>query len=302
MKIALILLAAVVSIMAALSYYFARVLVFPHNRTYEKTLASELENLSLQKNEWDFLPKQMVTIPSIFGYEIAGYYLPVENARKLVIVSHGITNNLIGSIKYALIFQNLGFSALIYDHRNHGESGGENTTFGYYERRDLITVAEWALENLGSFNVVGVHGESMGAAIALLAAALDPVFDFVVSDCSYAHLGDQLAFRLKKDFHLPAFPLIPLAQVWARILTGMRINALHPVNEIASIQAPILIIHGAEDGYIPPEHARRLAQAQAAGERQLWLAPEADHACSLYENPAEYTEKVTTFLKFHGWA
>jgi hypothetical protein len=301
MTIALIILSALVISLFGLGCYFARVLVFPYNRTYEETLASELENQALEKETWEQIPKQAVSIPSIYRYALAGYYLPVEKSRKLVVVSHGITNNLIGSIKYARIFQSLGFNTLIYDHRNHGRSGGKNTTFGYYERRDLITMVSWARENLGPFDVIGVHGESMGAAIAILAAALEPIFDFVVSDCSYAHLGDQLAFRLQEDFHLPAFPLIPLAQFWARILTGMRFKALHPQKAISEIQSPALIIHGAEDNYIPPEHARRLAEAPAEKERPLWLAPGADHAESLYDHPGAYAEKVSSFLKTHGW-
>jgi hypothetical protein len=302
MTLPLILIAAsslLLLLLLGLGYYFARVLLFPHNRTYEKTLKKELESGTLSPKTWENLDKTALSIPSPFGYDLAGYYLPSGDACHIVIVSHGITNNLIGSVKYARIFLDLGFNVLIYDHRNHGKSGGRATTFGYYEQHDLSAVIDWVLAQHGPFEQIGIHGESMGAAIAILAAARDPRVDFLVTDCSYANLRDQIAHRLEEDFHLPAFPLLPLATIWARILTGMRFNTLHPEEALPEVDAPVLIIHGEADAYIPPSHARRLAETPAGAPRTLWLAPDADHAHALHKNPRGYPQQVSAFLKSH---
>jgi uncharacterized protein len=296
----LLTLALLAVLLISMGYYFARVLIFPINRTYQETTATEIEHHVLSNGEWESYKKLPITINSSFGYILSGFYLPCESSQKTVVISHGITNNLMGSVKYAKIFQALGFNALIYDHRNHGKSGGKKTTFGYYEREDLKTVVEWAFQQLGDDGIVGIHGESMGAAIALLAAKRDERIAFIVSDCSYANLADQISYRLKEDFKLPSFPLLPLAKGWARLLTGMRFNLLNPEQVIGNLNMPVLIIHGEKDAYILPQHARRLENAAPAGQVMYWLAPDADHAESLWKNPDAYAQKVQRFLEVNN--
>ncbi len=296
----LLALALLALLLISMGYYFARVLIFPINRTYQETTATEIEHHVLSDGEWDSYKKLPVTIHSSYGYALSGFYLPCESSQKTVVISHGITNNLMGSIKYAKIFQRLGFNALIYDHRNHGNSGGKNTTFGYYEREDLKTVVDWAYQQLGDDGIVGVHGESMGAAISLLAAEMDERIAFVVSDCSYANLTDQISYRLREDFKFPPFPLLPLAKAWAHLFNGMQFKLINPEQAVSRLNVPLLIIHGANDAYIPPQHARRLQKAAPKDQVMCWLAPDADHAESLWKNPDAYAQKVQHFLDIYG--
>ena len=284
------------------SYYFARILIYPNTRSYEKSLETAIEDGFLTETGWEALPKEPVSIRSPFGYDLHGYFLPNGSAQRTVIVSHGITQNLVASIKYAQVFLNLGFNALIYDHRNHGKSGGQDTTFGYYEADDLRTAIDWLQENKPGTELIGIHGESMGAAIGLLAAAEDDRVAFVVADCGYASLYDQLADRLRIDYHLPAFPLVPLVLLWSRLLTGMQVDPIEPEQAIRRITAPVLIVHGEQDAYVDPSHARRLALADQKNPRPLWMAPDADHAKALVTNREAYQVEVARFLREHELA
>ncbi len=83
------------------SYYFARILVYPNTRTYQQSLESAVEDGLLPENGWEVLPKEQVMIRSPFGYDLHGYFLPNDSAKGTVIVSHGITQNLANSVKYA---------------------------------------------------------------------------------------------------------------------------------------------------------------------------------------------------------
>ena len=56
------------------------------------------------------------------------------DTKKWVIICHGVTENKVNSIKYANVFIKLGFNAVVYDHRRHGESGGKTSSYGHYEK------------------------------------------------------------------------------------------------------------------------------------------------------------------------
>ena len=282
------------------AYYFARILVYPNTRSYQQSLESAVEDGFMSENGWEELSKEQVIIRSPFDYDLQAYYLPNGESKRTVIVSHGITQNAVNSTKYAQVFLELGFNALVYDHRNHGKSGGQGTTFGYYEADDLRAVIDWLLENKPETGLIGIHGESMGSAIGLLAAARDERVAFMVADCGYASLFDQVSDRARVQYRLPSFPLVPLVFLWARLINGMRINQIAPEQALTKIKAPVLIIHGEQDAYIEPSHAHRLVQADPEHPRQLWLAPDADHAESLLKHKAEYWVQVASFLKEQG--
>jgi len=125
------------------AYYFARILVYPNTRSYQQSLESAVEDGFMSENGWEELSKEQVIIRSPFDYDLQAYYLPNGESKRTVIVSHGITQNAVNSTKYAQVFLELGFNALVYDHRNHGKSGGQGTTFGYYEADDLRAVIDW---------------------------------------------------------------------------------------------------------------------------------------------------------------
>jgi len=279
------------------SYYFARILIYPITRTYEKALESAIEDGFFPGNGWEVLPKEQVRIRSPFGYDLQAYYLPNGSEQKTVIISHGITQNSVNSAKYAQVFLDLGFNALVYDHRNHGKSGGKGTTFGYYEADDLRTVIDWLQKNKPGTELIGIHGESMGAAIGLLAAARDDRVAFMVADCGYASLFDQVSDRARDHYRLPSFPLVPLVSLCARLLNGMRVNQIAPEQAITKIKAPVLIIHGEKDTFINPSHAYRLANADPAHPRPLWMAPDAGHGEALVKNKADYQAEVARFLR-----
>ncbi len=292
------LIAALVLLLLLLlgGLYFAYIVTFPKCFGFEETYEIEKASGKLVEADFQRMEKEVLRLPSPYGYELHGYYFPVPGSKRGVIFSHGITYTLFGSVKYMKIFRDLGFNVLIYDLRNHGKSGGRNSTFGYYERYDLQALTTWMIETIGPDAVIGTHGESMGAGISLMHAALDARIRFVVSDCSYSDLPDLLSYRIQQDYHLPAFPLIPTASLMSKLLTSMRFEDVRPAQEVQKISAPVLFIHGAEDDFIPTRQVHALYENKTHGPRQLYVAPNAAHAESFWTNQEEYTRVVTRFL------
>ncbi len=277
--------------------YFARVVTWPKTFDVEETYRIEKEKRKLIEEEYLAWEQEAVIIQSPYGYPLHGQYFPISGSRRTVILSHGITYNLYGSVKYMPIFRELGFNILVYDLRFHGRSGGKYSTFGFYEKHDLRAVTDWVLEKTGADTLIGTHGESMGAAISLLHAALDPRISFVVSDSSFSDLFRLLAHRIRIDYHLPAFPVLHLASFMSRLMSGMSFHSVSPDLAAAGISAPVLFAHGGADTFIPVSMAHELYESKKNGPRSLYLAPGAEHAETFWSDPAPYTHAVHEFLR-----
>jgi uncharacterized protein len=274
-----------------------------HIRTYrdEDIYKYETSAGTLVRNDIDLLPKEEVFICSPFGYQLRGLlFTAPRDAEKAVILVHGVSASLVSSLKYMGLFLKRDFHVLVYDQRRHGGSGGSSTTFGLYEKHDLKACVDWLIERFGRNCRIGIIGESMGAATALQHAAIDRRAAFYIADCPYSDLKEELKFRLKKDYHLPSFPVLQIAGLFAWLRGGLQFGLVSPIRDIAKVETPILFIHGNEDKYIPVEMTLELYRAKP-GFKQLYLAPGADHAQSLRSNPEAYDHNVDIFLKELGF-
>lgn len=292
-------LLAVVLVVIALCWRLTSIILFPATYSPEETFENEVASGRLDPEVYWHLPKENITIHSPFGYDLNGLYIPNEGAEKTVIISHGITQNAIRSLRYLDPFYRRGFNALLIEHRNHGRSGGTNTSFGYYEKYDLRAWVDWVFHHSGEGRTVGVHGESMGAAIAIQHAAIDSRTAFIVADCSFARAADEFTYRLKAEYHLPRFPFIPLASSICKLRAGFTFGNAAPLDVIPTLQLPIFFIHGAEDTFIPPQDSCAMYAAKP-GVKQLWLAPGSKHAESQPDHPEEYDRRIGEFLQSIG--
>ncbi len=287
-------------VLAGAGYYFSGLVIKPRMWDYQESFRTEIQKGRFSRDAFEKLAMEDVYLESPHGYKIHALYFPRKDSRKTVIFSHGFTFTLMGSIKYIDMFIKRGFNILAYDHRHHGKSGGSTVTFGYYEKDDLKACVDWVMAKTGPGTRVGIHGESMGAAVALQYAATDPRAAFVIADGSFTDLATMLAFQLKKDFGLPSFPLVPVASLVSKLRGGMFFGDVSPLRDIPRIGAPVMIIHGAADAYIPPWMATRLFDA-AGGKKKLYMGPGAGHSESYMNNPAEYDAQVGAFLREAGF-
>ncbi len=276
-------------------YYFSSMVITPKVKDYEKTLEMELEYKRFTREFYDSLPKEEVYIDSPNGYKIHGVFIPKAGSRKTVVFIHGLTYTLMGSYKYVSLFRDRGFNCLLADNRYHGKSGGKNTTFGFHEKKDLRACTDWVLSRTGKKAIVGYHGESLGSAICLMYAPTDDRPDLFILDGPTANLKDVLAYRLKQDFGLPSFPLLPAASLISKLRGGMFFSEISPVDEIQKVKAPVFYIHGGADTQIPPEHSRRLYEKTESGKR-IWICSGAEHSKSVLLNRDEYDRQLGLFL------
>ncbi len=265
-----------------------------------------IERISLEKCEFppEILLKPWIadTVASKHGYDLKVHALPGSITR-LAIFHHGVSWNWMGTIKYMSAFIDEGWTVVAYDCRGHGESGGGNPSYGFFEKDDLKTVADWALAHYPCGDGFVVHGESLGGATVLQYAPLDSRLDAVIADCPFssaaAELDHRLAIFLKLGF-LRAL-VVALVDFLAKKIDGFSLFDADSSGAIVATAVPILFIHGKEDDYVPwmmsLAMAGRRRKAMPEALTEFLLVPGARHAASYNVDPAGYNKAVFGFIR-----
>ena len=235
------------------------------------------------------IPYQSVDLVTEDGVRLAAWYTPPRNGV-VILLAHGYGDNRPEWVHTMLAKSKYGVMA--WDARAHGESGGEISTIGYLEILDVKAALDYVLAQPGVEHV-GAWGGSMGGATLIRAAAAFPEIEAIWIDSSFASLDDEF------DFLVP-YPIInPLAKYIAQIETGVNINEINPLKDIAMISPrPVYIVHGTGDMVAPPDAGQKLYEA--AGEpRFLWEAENVRHLMIYLDNPGRYQRRLLGF--FDEW-
>ncbi|MDL0435673.1 MULTISPECIES: alpha/beta hydrolase [unclassified Niallia] len=243
------------------------------------------------------LKKREVTIPSPYGYMLKAVVAEPFLEKRYIIIAHGVTESKTNSIKYMNLFLERGFNVVIYDHRRHGESGGKTTSFGHYEKFDLKAVVDWLKADKGKDILLGIHGESMGAATMILYAGMvEDGADFYIADCPFSDFGEQLNHLVKAEMKVPGKLFLPIADVFLRARERYSIRQVSPIAVIDKIAKPMLFIHSEKDSFILPHMTQELFEKKQ-GPKKLFLALNGFHAQSYNENKEEYEKVIDDFLQ-----
>jgi pimeloyl-ACP methyl ester carboxylesterase len=188
------------------------------------------------------------------GVKLVGWWFHAPpGARGTLIYLHGVSDNRASSVGIAEHFVPLGFDVVAYDSRAHGESGGEACTYGYYEKQDLARV----IDHLPRVPVV-VMGTSLGAGVALQAAAEDRRIAAVISIAAFSDLRtaavERAPFFASRSNLDEAFRL-------AEAEGHFRVDDVAPVAAAPRIACPVLLIHGDNDKETPSAHSLRILAA-----------------------------------------
>ncbi len=172
--------------------------------------------------------------------------LPRDDARYTVLFSHGNAEDLGHARPLLAMIREAGYDVVAYDYRGYGRSTGRPTPAGAVA--DLAAVHDWVVDELGvPPDRIVLHGRSLGSGPMLaLAGELDVAG--VVLESAFAG-----AYRVVT--HLPVLPFDPFPNL----------------RRIRELDAPVLVMHGEEDGVIPVWHGRELYEAAPGPKRALWV-------------------------------
>lgn len=269
----------------------------------EKCVRYDTERGFYRREEYEELNRtgEHFSVSSPMGYTLNAMRLlcGTAPADRVVIIVHGFGCHMYTSVKYVKVFQKLGYDCVIYDNRYHGESGGDFCTLGGLETEDLLSVAAAVGKMYPAGTRIGLHGESMGAAIVMNALERDFPFAFCIEDCGFASAAEQVRYLTKRYTFLFRKPVYHLMLLMIYRKTGVDFVKVSPIHAISSDKAagiPVLFIHGEADRFVPYENVKKLYRAKK-GAKAIYTVPGARHAEALSADRGKYLEQVEAFLK-----
>lgn len=257
--------------------------------------------LALEKNPQDVgLSFENVEFPSRYdSLAIKGWLIPAQNSDKTIIFAHGYRRNRadddIPMLNLARDLVDRGYNVLLFDFRNSGESGGNLTTVGQLEVRDLLGAVDYIKAKPEISRKIILLGFSMGATTSLLAGAREPEVDAVIADSPFANMRSYLEENLSVWTDLPSFPFNQAFFIIVPMLTGLDPDQVSPINEITSFKGrPVLLIHGTADSKIPIANSEDLLEVYP--QAQLVKIPDSDHCDSYHDHRNLYIKTLENFL------
>jgi pimeloyl-ACP methyl ester carboxylesterase len=231
----------------------AGALLYPHKRAVDAAPGAPHRELRVQRD----------------GVELRGWlFAAAAPARGTLVSLHGTGDNRASSIGLAKRFTALGYDVLAYDSRGHGDSSGDYCTYGVHEKDDLKRMLDEARAR-----PIVLFGRSLGAAVALQAAAEDERIAGVVAVSTFS---DLRTIAIERAPFIAGARDIEEAFAIAEQRAHFRVADASPLRAAALIRVPVLLIHGAEDTETPPAHSQRVHTA-LRGRKQLVLVPGRGH-------------------------
>jgi len=230
--------------------------------------------------------------------QLAALYVPAKTmSKKTVIISHGYKGDGETMANYAYMFHKMGYNVLLPDDRGHGDSAGKYISFGWQDRRDYLGWIKKLLQVNGHHTDIVLFGVSMGGATVSMMSGeqLPKQVKAIIADCGYTSVEEELAYLLKRQFHLPKYPFVPLVSFINRHRMGYFLRDVSSVEQLRHNHLPIFFIHGEQDVYVPSWMLKKNYQATNSP-KQMWQVPNASHAESFWIDPAEYQKHVSAFL------
>src|SRR6516162_3172128 len=192
-----------------------------------------------------------VAFTSSDGIPLKGWWNTGDSSMPVIIFVHGLNRSRLEMLERAADSNRRGYGVLLFDLRNHGQSGHAHTTIGIFESRDVCAASKLAAQRSPGRPQV-LWGVSMGASSAILAAKQCPGFQAIVSDSSFLSFRDTVSHHLKLIFRLPSFPIANLIVALTAARMGFDPDEGNVEAVIRNLNVPILFIAGSADRRMPP--------------------------------------------------
>jgi uncharacterized protein len=254
------------------------------------------------------MKRQSTTTPTDYGldYEpfmvkndsvsIADYYIPNDTAKATLICIHGITNFKETFLAYSKELHQIGYNVVLVDLRAHGKSSGAYCTFGYYEKHDLQKVIDFAFSKSAVRNI-GIHGHSLGGAVALQTLALDNRLKFGIIESTFTTYEDVMLAYAGRLMGFKNRALVQHIVAKSAHIAHFEADKIKPIDCCQAITVPIFMEHGTADNRIPFEMGQQNFAALASKDKIFYAIENGDHVNVHGDGGEKYWAALKDFLR-----
>lgn len=273
--------------------------------TNEKT--SDVHKEHFEKHDFDYdafsqaYTIEKLELKSSFDEHIipADYIHSDKTDKGTVIMIHGLGGNRKTTYLIAEFFLQNGYSVIAYDQRSSGENTAEKTTFGVWEKYDLIDCIKYA-KTIDPNKKIGVWGESFGGATAIQGVAYEQVQDdvaFMILDCPVGNMEWMVSEEMKSmDMGIPLEYMIWAGNMMNKITLGFSYDDADATELAKNIHIPTLIINSEVDDVTPYFMGKDIFDNLSSKNKDLWTVKDSKHVEMWFDHNEEYRNKVLKLI------
>lgn len=253
--------------------------------------------------EWlETAKTQKISLTTDDGYRlVAEEFVTDKESHKWLLLLHGYTGWKEEMYQFAYWYNAEGYHIIAPDLRCQGESEGDFIGMGWTDHYDCNMWIDYILSQDPDAKIV-LHGQSMGAATALMMTGEESLSEnvvAVVSDCSYTDAYSMFAEKIEDWFNLPAFPIVDTACIVLKARGGYNLKDASAINAVQNSSTPTLFIHGSDDAMISVQMTKDLYETASCA-KKLLIVEGAGHAQSQDKAPDAYYGAIRDFLRENG--
>ena len=314
-KLIFIVVAAVLTVLiiliAGISYFLGSQVVAGSTQLVTNESTANISDDFWTENGMDldeFLGRYTIEkieiISSFDGHIIPAEFISYgEKKQDTVIMVHGLGGNRHSNYPVAELFLANGFNVITYDQRSSNENTAEKTTFGYWEKYDLIDCIEYVKVN-SDYNTIGVWGASFGGATAVQAVAYEDTQEsvsFLLLDCPVSSMEWMIEEEMKNmDMGIPVSYMTWCGNVVNKLELGFSYKDADSTEAAKRILIPTLVMNSKVDKVTPYFMGKDIFDNINTDEKELWTVQDSPH-CDLWSDyNDEYCNKVTNFMMRHS--